>query len=228
MSRILIIDDDKEINKLIFDVLTNNNYDPYSVFSGEEALKEINNREYDLIILDLMLPNKSGEEVLEEIRRNCSIPIIVISAKGIIKKKIEVLKLGADDYLIKPFDLEELIARVECVIRRYNKELLKSKENILEFKDLVLNVDERRLIISEKEIQLTLKEYEILKMFLENPKRTFSKVNIYERLWEDEFLANDDILNTHISNLRNKLKKANNKVKYIETVWGLGYRLCKD
>lgn len=228
MSRILIIDDDKEINKLIFDVLTNNNYEPYSAFSGEEALKEINNREYDLIILDLMLPNKSGEEVLEEIRRNCSIPIIVISAKGIIKKKVEVLKLGADDYLIKPFDLEELIARVECVIRRYNKELLKSKENILEFKDLVLNVDERRLIISGKELQLTLKEYEILKMFLENPKRTFSKVNIYERLWEDEFLVNDDILNTHISNLRNKLKKANNEVKYIETVWGLGYRLCKD
>ncbi|MGL5480199.1 MAG: response regulator transcription factor [Clostridium sp.] len=228
MSRILIIDDDKEINKLIFDVLTNNNYEPYSAFSGEEALKEINNREYDLIILDLMLPNKSGEEVLEEIRQNCSIPIIVISAKGIIKKKVEVLKLGADDYLIKPFDLEELIARVECVIRRYNKELLKGKENILEFKDLVLNVDERRLIVSDKEIQLTLKEYEILKMFLENPKRTFSKVNIYERLWEDEFLANDDILNTHISNLRNKLKKANNKVKYIETVWGLGYRLCKD
>lgn len=228
MSRILIIDDDKEINKLIFDVLINNNYEPYSVFSGEEALKEITNREYDLIILDLMLPNKSGEEVLEEIRRNCSIPIIVISAKGIIKKKVEVLKLGADDYLIKPFDLEELIARVECVIRRYNKELLKSKENILEFKDLVLNIDERRLIVSGKDIQLTLKEYEILKMFLESPKRTFSKVNIYERLWEDEFLANDDILNTHISNLRNKLKKANNKVKYIETVWGLGYRLCKD
>lgn len=227
-KRILVVEDDREINNLLCHILEQNGYDIEAAFTGIDGISLAKAKEFNLIILDLMLPYKSGDEVLRELRMSSSVPVIIISAKGLTQTKVELLRLGADDYLTKPFDLEEVVARVESNIRRCELQPGVSENmGIFNYKDIELNTVSKQVEVNGNEISLTSKEYKILELLLRSQEKVFSKSNLFESVWNEEYFSDDNTLNTHMSNLRNKLKKANNDEKYIETLWGLGYRLYK-
>jgi DNA-binding response OmpR family regulator len=223
---ILIIEDHEDVNLMLAEALTDAGYQVKSSFTGIDDIQDIKNNVYDLILLDIMLPYKNGDEILKEMREFSDIPVIVISAKGMIGTKIDLLKLGADDYITKPFDLGEVVARVESNLRRSHKQNQESK--LVHYKDLVLDYSSKRVSIHDTDIELTAKEYMILELLLKHDGKVFTKSNLYESVWQDEYLGDDNAVKTHISNLRNKLKKVSPNVDYIETVWGLGYRLYKQ
>ena len=226
MDKILIIEDSEDVNLMLAEVLNCEGYQVKSVFNGVEGMIEANTEEYDLILLDIMLPYKSGDEILKEVRTFSDVPVIIISAKDIVGTKIDLLKLGADDYITKPFDLGEVVARVATNLRRSHKQ---EKENlILNYKDMKLDTNTKHVTVNEIELDLTAKEYLIIQLLMQNNGKVFSKANIYESIWKEEYLGDDNAVKTHISNLRNKIKNANPKEEYVETVWGLGYRLYKD
>lgn len=244
MSKILIIEDDKEINNLIKLYLEENSYTTESVFDGMKASKLLRERaeEFDLVILDIMLPFKSGDNVLSELRTHSNLPVIMLSAKDSVHTKIDMIRLGADDYMTKPFDLDELIVRIEAVLRRsirnVDDALSKSGKDVddisgnqserkLTYKNIIMDINAKRVYISENELELTAKEFEILELFLNNTTKLFSKSNIYESVWNEEYFVEDTTLKVHMSNLRSKLKKYDD-FDYIETVWGMGYRLRKS
>lgn len=226
MSTILVIEDNEDVNLMLTEALTDAGYVVKSAYNGIEGINEIKNCSYDLILLDIMLPYKSGDEILKEIRGFSEIPVIIISAKDMVGVKIDLLKLGADDYITKPFDLGEVVARVESNLRRCQKQIQVNK--VFRYKDMVLDDSTKRVSANGIEMELTTKEYMILEMLIKHQGKVFTKANLYESIWQDEYLGDENAVKTHISNLRNKLKKANPKVKYIETVWGLGYRLYKE
>ena len=223
MKRILIVEDNIDVNNMVREMLTNSQYEVFSAFNGIEAVKAIKKNTYDLVILDIMLPYKRGDEVLREIRQFTDIPVIILSAKDMVSTKIDLLKLGADDYITKPFDLGELVARVNVLFRRIDKNV--KKDNLIRYKDITLDGNLKNVFINNNKLELTAKEYLIMELFMKNKERIFSKEAIYEAVWGEEYLGDDNAVKTHMSNLRNKLKKASNNEEYIETVWGLGYRL---
>ena len=222
MKRILVVEDDKEINKMLSSFLEEQGYEVISVFDGREASRKLK-EEYDLILMDLMLPFKPGEILVRELREFSKVPVIVLSAKSMMETRLEVLRMGADDYILKPFDLNEVLVRMEVVLRRTMPEE-EEKPKIYQRKDLVLYPDENRVVFRDKNISLTQKEWLLLKLLMENPKKTFSKANLYETVWQDVYYYEDNTINVHMSNLRSKLKKETGQ-EYIETVWGIGYRL---
>lgn len=222
MHTILIIEDDKEICSMISDFLIKQGYNTIQVFDGLKGIHLAKSKSPSLIVLDIMLPYKSGDEVLKEIRSFSDAPVIVVSAKEMIQTKVDLFNLGADDYVTKPFDLNELLARIEVNIKRFYK--CESKSNILTYKDIQLNVHLKEVSVNDVLISLTPKEFEILKVILENPKRVFSKQHLYEIVWNESYAYDDHTINTHISNVRKKLKEKSN-VDYIQTVWGMGYKL---
>lgn len=225
-NTILIVEDNKDVNLMLAEALIDEGYKVESVYTGIDGISEIRNNNYDLILLDIMLPYKSGDEILKEIRSFSDVPVIIISAKDMVGVKIDFLKIGADDYITKPFDLGEVVARVETNLRRCRKEFKEVK--LFQYKDLKLDDNSKRVTISDTDIELTAKEYMILELLVKNRGKVFTKANLYEAVWLDEYLGDDNAVKTHISNLRNKLKKINPSEEYIETVWGLGYRLCKS
>lgn len=222
MAGILIVEDDTEINGLLKEYLSDKGYETVSVYDGLHVLDCIREKQIDLVLLDIMLPFKSGDLVLAEIRNRFTVPVIILSAKGTTQNKIDLLKLGADDYVTKPFDLEEVLARIESNLRRarYQRE----PDRILRCGELTLDTGRNRAFLKGEELTLTAKEYSILELFMEYPDKIFSKANLFESVWKEEFLCEDNTLNVHISNLRNKLKAVDPR-EYIETVWGIGYRL---
>lgn len=226
METILIIEDNKDVNLILAEALTDAGFAAVSAYTGMDGLKKINDTAIDLVLLDIMLPYKSGDQVLKEMRTFCDVPVIIISAKDMIGTKIDLFKLGADDYMTKPFDIGEVIARVESNLRRSRQNFIKN--NVFEYKDIVLNGNTKRAALNGKELELTAKEYEILELLIRNKGKVFTKANVYETVWKSEYLGDDNAVKTHISNLRNKLKKAGANHGYIETVWGLGYRLYPD
>lgn len=225
MQKILIIEDNKDVNLLLSNVIGEAGFETKSAYTGIDGLNEIKNNNYDLILLDIMLPYKSGDEILKEVRAFSDVPIIIISAKDMVGIKIDLLKLGADDYITKPFDIDEVIARIESNLRRYNK--INSSNNTLTYKDILLDCNSKSVKVNNNELNLTAKEYNILELLMKNKDKVFSKANLYEIIWDSEYLGDDKTIKTHMSNLRNKLKIANSSFEYIETVWGLGYRLSK-
>ena len=226
MSTILVIEDNEDVNLMLKEALTDAGYMVKSAYTGMEGINEIKNFRYDLVLLDIMLPYKSGDEILKELRGFSDIPVIVISAKDMVGTKIDFLKLGADDYITKPFDLGEVVARVQSNLRRAHKQIQESK--IFSYKDMVFDDDKKRVSVKGIELELTAKEYMILEMLIKYRGKVFTKANLYESIWKDEYLGDENAVKTHMSNLRNKLKKANPEEEYIETVWGLGYRLYKE
>lgn len=226
MSTILVIEDNEDVNLMIKEALTDAGYAVKSAFTGIEGINEIKNCAYDLVLLDIMLPYKSGDEILKEMREFSETPVIVISAKDMVGTKIDILRLGADDYITKPFDLSEMVARIEANLRRFKKQVQENK--IFQYKDLTLDDNTKRVSVNGIEIELTAKEYMILEMLIKYRGKVFTKANLYEAVWQDEYLGDENAVKTHMSNLRNKLKRANSQEEYIETVWGLGYRLCKE
>lgn len=210
---------------MLCETLKAEDYDVYCEFDGMAGMKALKEASFDLLILDIMLPYKSGDEILRELRGFSNMPTLVISAKDLVGTKIDLLKLGADDYITKPFDLGEIAARVAAHLRR--TKIQETLSSVYIYKDLELNTDEKRLSAAGQSIELTAKEFLIMELLLKNKGKVFSKVNIYETVWGEEYLGDDNAVKTHMSNLRNKLKKTNPNEEYIETVWGLGYRLCK-
>lgn len=224
--KILIVEDDDDINNLLKEILETENYKIAQGFSGTEGKLLFNMEKPDLVILDLMLPGLTGEQIVKEIRQTSVIPIIIISAKLDIDTKVELLKLGADDFIEKPFDIQEVVARVNAQIRRYmefsNKE---GMEDSIVYKNIELLDSERKVLVNKEEIKLTSKEYDILKLLFRYPKKVFTKSNLYQSIWGDDVYIDDNTLNVHISNLRNKIAKFDKDEEYIETVWGIGFRL---
>lgn len=225
-ANISIVEDDNEINNMLATLFTKTGYNVRQAFSGTEAKLYLEQIEFHLVLLDLMIPGISGEQLLLDIRATKEMPIIVITAKLDKQLKLDLLRAGADDYIIKPFDLEEVSARVYSNIRRYlefNKG--PSSKERLSYKDILMDVDTKEVLVNSKLVTLTAREFAILELLLRNPKKVFTKANLFESVWGDQYLGDDNTVNVHMSNLRNKLTKANPQGDYIETIWGMGYRL---
>ena len=226
--RILIVEDDNEIGELLEKYLKGNGYETDRAANGLEALNKIEKEDFSLVLLDIMLPFKSGDQVLKTVRETKDVPVIIISAKDMIQTKIDVMRMGADDYITKPFDLDEVLVRIEAVLRRTEggSGITTGAEKKIQYKNIEMDRNAARVFVKGEEITLTSKEYAILELLLTNPEKMFSKSNIYESVWEDAYIYDDNTLMVHISNLRNKLKELDDE-EYIETIWGMGYRLAK-
>lgn len=222
MEKILIVEDDNNINQMVYEMFTKAGYSCTSAFSGTEALLRAESGEFGLIILDLMLPGMSGDEVLKNIRKKSSVPVIVLSAKDELDTKVDLLTLGANDYMTKPFELKELEARA-LVQLRDNK--TGHNGGIIEFKQLKYDMQKKQVSISGENIPLTVHELKIMELLLRHPGQVFSKNEIYEYVWDDYYIGEDKTINVHISNIRQKIKKVTD-TEYIETVWGLGFKLA--
>jgi len=214
------VEDDNDINNLLYEVLTKNGYHATQAYSGTEARLLFERGEYSLVLLDLMLPGISGEELISIFRKASNVPIIVLSAKQGANDKIYTLRTGADDYVTKPFDEGELLARVDANLRRANY-VGNEKTAILTYKDLKMDIQARTLTVNGEPVALTGREFDILQLLISNPKKVFTKENIYESVWRDEFFGDDKTVNVHISNLRTKLGKTDD----IKTVWGIGFKM---
>lgn len=223
MKRILIVEDDKNINELLQNLLKRNGYETLSAYSGTEGIL-LHDQSIDLILLDLMLPGRNGEEIIEDLKEKNDVPIIVMSAIDEIDKKVNLFELGADDYLTKPFENRELLARIKVQLRHEKKI---ADTSILRYKDIELNTKNYTVICNDQNILLTKNEFELLKVFMEYPDQVLTKSNLFELVWGDEESADDNTLNVHISKIRNKLNSANPHEEYIETVWSIGYRMKK-
>lgn len=197
-----------------------------SVKDGELALQEFYSKDFDLILLDIMLPKLNGKEVLRKIRESSTIPVIIISAKDSELDKILGLELGADDYITKPFSLNELIARINASLRRvsYFKNSL-PKESKIQRGELTLDLDNYQLIKNGTPIDLTAKEFEIIKLLLENPKKVFTKTQLFSSIWQDDFMKDENTVMVHIRRVREKIEDNPSEPKYIKTIWGIGYKL---
>lgn len=222
MKKILIIEDDKNINDMLKALLRSNGYETLGAYSGTEGIM-LHDDKVDLILLDLMLPGKTGEEIIEELKKKNNVPVIVMSAIHDVDKKIDLFELGADDYITKPFDNKELLARIKIQLNhQYN-----SRNNILKFKDILLDTLNYTVMCNNKNITLTKNEFEILKALMEHPNQVLTKSNLFDLVWGNLESADDNTLNVHISKIRNKLAECNSNNEYIETVWSVGYRLKK-
>lgn len=220
---ILIVEDSRDVNGVLCEALNMAGYETDSAYDGISAMKKLKSSEYELLILDIMLPYKSGDMILKELREFSMVPVIVISAKDMTCTKVELLKMGADDYITKPFDLDEVVARVESNLRRTAKKNVVSRK--YSYGALEFDEENGTVRIDGKEVDLTQKEYCILRIMIQNPAKVFTKANLYETVWNEEYTGDDNTIKAHMSNLRNKLKKAGDEFDYIETVWGLGYRM---
>ena len=223
--KILIVEDDLEISKLLADFLQGNGYEVLCQYDGLHVLDCIQEHQIDLILLDIMLPYRSGDTIHADIRKFSTVPVIVISAKETTQNKIDLLRLGADDYITKPFDMEEVLARIESNLRRI--QFQNSTPSSLKCNDLVLDLDGNRAMLQGAELPLTAKEFAILELLMKYPDKIFSKANLFQSVWNTEYISEDNTLNVHISNLRNKMKAICPDKEFIDTVWGIGYRLHK-
>ncbi|MBQ3692953.1 MAG: response regulator transcription factor [Clostridia bacterium] len=222
MNRILIIEDDNDINNLIKDTFTKNGYSCTQAFSGTEGLMYAKNDTFDLIILDLMLPGMNGENVAKNIKAEKSVPIIIVSAKDSIDTKVDLLTSGADDYLTKPFEIRELLARAALQIRKTAAD--GSAESTLSFGDITLDKTLYSVKVGGKSASLTKQEFKILELLMTHPNKIYSKQEIYSYAWDDMYIGEDKTVNVHISNIRKKIKSVGGTAA-IETVWGIGFRL---
>ena len=223
---ILIVEDDNDINQMLKELLTQHHYVVRQAFSGTEALLYVKNEMPTAVILDLMLPGMSGEQLLEEIKKiNPEIAVIIASAKDDVSVRIQLLRAGADDFIVKPFDTDELLARLEAVLRRNGGNRAMNSSKQLTYKDIVMEPEYFKITVSGQEVSLTRREYLILKLLITYPGKVFTKNNIYESVWNEEYLGEDNAVNVHISNIRQKLAKANQEESYIQTVWGIGFKM---
>lgn len=223
--KILVVEDDNDINQLLCSIIRKSGYVPQPAYSGTEAMIYSKKQEWHMVLLDLMLPGLTGEELLEKISKQSTVPVIIISAKGEQQTKIATLRTGADDFITKPFDIDEVSARIDSCLRRYRRLATSPQGRKVTYKDIHLDMDTKELAVNGSEITLTAREYAILELLMSFPKKVFTKRNVFETVWGNEFLGDENTINVHMSNLRNKLSKANPDEEYIETVWGMGYRL---
>lgn len=238
MRRILVVEDDSEIRKLLKDYLTGYDYDVTEAKEGNQASELIASECFDVILMDMMLPFRSGDVLIRELRgrkddlKAARTPVIVISAKSGSETRIETIRIGADDYIIKPFNLDEVLVRIEAVLRRSADGAYASSDSeqgggVLSFGDLEYSEANNMVTFKDSPVKLTAKEMMLLAILLKNPQKTFTKANLYESVWNDTYIYEDNTINVHMSNLRSKLKNATGQ-DYIETVWGIGYKLKQE
>lgn len=224
---ILVVDDEKEIRDLIGIYLANEGYKVLKAGNGLEALNCLEKQEVDLIILDIMMPNMDGMEACIKIREDKNMPIIMLSAKSEDMDKIMGLTTGADDYVTKPFNPLELLARVKSQLRRYKKlnVVPEKQEGVIEIDDMVINTDTHEVRVGDKEIKLTPREFEILFLLARNKGIVFSIEKIYESVWKEDFFESDNTVMVHIRKIREKIEENPRKPRFIKTVWGVGYKI---
>lgn len=227
-NKILIVEDDESVSEMMKNYLVKEGYEVLTAFDGEEGIAKFNNGSFDLMILDIMMPKLNGIELMKLVRENSPIPILIVSAKDTDVEKALGLELGADDYMAKPFSMIELSARVKAAIRRannYSKIENEEKTEIINYCDLTVDIANFSLTKNGRAIKLTSKEFDILKLFIKNPKRVFTKAQVYSIIWNDDYFGDENVINVHMSRLREKIEDDPSNPKYIKTIWGIGYKL---
>ncbi len=228
--KILLVEDDLEISTMLKNFLATENYEVVTAYDGESACEKFFSEDYSLVLLDLMIPKKNGIEVMGKIRESSTVPIIILSAKDTDFDKTLGLSLGADDYITKPFSVTEMAARIKANIRRNTQYAAGAsmQRPVLIKGTLTMNLNDYSVKKDGKEIELTAKEFEILKLLLQNPKKVYTKEQIYSLVWKDAYLGDENAVNVHISRLRTKIEDNPRDPKYIITVWGIGYKAGGD
>jgi len=227
-NKILIIEDDIAISEMVKNYLIKDGFLVTTAFNGEEGIVKYLNDDFDLVILDLMMPKLDGMETMKLIREKSSVPILIMSAKDSDVDKAIGLGLGADDYITKPFSMIEISARIKAGIRRATKysSNQKAEENVpIKMGDLTVDLDNFLVIKNGQPIQLTSKEFEILKLFINNPNRVFTKAQIYSFVWKEEYYGDENVINVHMRRVREKIEDDPSNPQYIKTLWGIGYKL---
>ena len=228
MARILLIEDNNDIQEILYSLLSED-YEVLQAFSGTEGLRLFHQEAVDLVLLDIMLPGKNGDQVLEVIRLQSQVPVIMMTALGDKHLISQYLLAGANDYIVKPFNLDEVATRVTVQLRNQPTVAQEAQASQkLSFKNLVLNPETFELESGEQTVRLGKKEFQILETLLAHPKKIFTKEELYEAVWEEVYLPGDNTLNAQLSNLRKKIAQLDPNEDYIETVWGLGVRLKGD
>ncbi|WP_425447373.1 response regulator transcription factor [Dethiothermospora halolimnae] len=225
--KVLVVEDDVNINNMTKEALMKEGYEVSQAFHGLEGVEKFQRDDYNMVILDIMMPVMDGIEVMRRIREKSKVPIIILSAKGEETDKVIGLGMGADDYIVKPFSVAELMARVKSNIRRsiYYSETKVSHKDTYQYRDVKFDMDNYVVTKKGEEISLTAKEMKILKLFFENPNRVFTKVQIYDNVWGEDFVSDYRTVTVHMTRLRGKIEDDPNNPKLIETVWGIGYKL---
>lgn len=231
MAKILVIEDNSEIQEILKTLLIEE-HEVIQAFSGTEGIMQFDKGDIDLVLLDIMLPGKNGDQVLQAIRQTSQTPVIMLTALSDKKLISQYLLDGANDYIVKPFDLNEVFARVTVQLRQngeHQSEDQREIDNLVQnFKNIQFDADSFEISNSTETIRLAKKECQILQMLLHHPKKIFTKEELYELIWEESYLPGDNTLNTHLSNLRKKLYQLDPNHEYIETIWGVGVRLKGD
>lgn len=225
--KILLVEDDAEISEMLKNYLATENYEVVCAFDGQQACAMFDDASYDLVLLDLMIPKISGMGVMQHIREKSFVPIIILSAKDSESDKTLGLGLGADDYITKPFSVVEVLARIKAALRRtmhYDSAAAKEPA-VLRAGELVMNLSDYTVQKGEESIDLTAKEFEILKLFMQNPKKVYTKEQLYSLVWQDAYCGDENAVNVHISRLRNKIEEDPRNPRYVLTVWGIGYKM---
>lgn len=226
MARILLIEDNNDIQEILYSLLSED-HEVLQAFSGTEGLRLFQQESIDLVLLDIMLPGKNGDQVLEEIRLQSQVPVIMMTALGDKHLISQYLLAGANDYIVKPFNLDEVAARVTVQLRGSQQFQSKPAGETL-IKNIRLLPDTFEIASGDQSMRLGKKEFQIFQTLLAHPKKIFTKEELYESVWEETYLPGDNTLNAHLSNLRKKLAQLDNSTDYIETIWGLGVRLKED
>lgn len=224
--KLLLVEDDMEISTMLKTFLTTEQFEIVTAPDGESACETFFSDEFSLVLLDLMIPKINGMEVMRKIRQSSTVPIIIISAKDTDSDKTLGLGLGADDYITKPFSVTEVLARIKANIRRttqYDAGTSAGRPVIVKGA-LTMDLNDYSVKKDGKDIELTAKEFEILKLLLQNPKKVYTKEQIYSLVWKDAYLGDENAVNVHISRLRTKIEDNPRKPDYIITVWGIGYK----
>ncbi|OKP88803.1 DNA-binding response regulator [Paenibacillus helianthi] len=235
-QRVLLIEDDEAISEMVRSYLVKEGYEVETAFDGETAERLFHRSgAYDLVLLDLMLPKRSGNDVLQTIRRDSLVPVLIMSAKDSDVDKALGLGFGADDYITKPFSMIELAARVKAAIRRAGYAAagsasqetapVEAKSNRISLRGLTVDFDNFSALKNGEEVKLTAKEFQILKLFVSSPGRVYTKAQIYSSVWEDDYYGDENVINVHMRRLREKIEDDPSKPEYIKTLWGIGYKL---
>lgn len=229
--KILLVEDDIEISNMLRNFLLTENFEVIAAKDGAEACQLFQEISFDLVLLDLMIPKISGMEVMQQIRKESVVPIIIMSAKDTDSDITLGLGLGADDYIIKPFSVTQVVARIKANLRRTQQyaplspTVSDKEKTIFTCRDLILNADDYSVQKNGQKLELTAKEFDILKLLLQNPKKVYTKEQIYSLIWNDAYLGDENAVNVHISRLRNKIEDNPRSPEYVITVWGIGYKL---
>lgn len=227
-NKILLVEDDRDIVDMVRQYLTKEGFDVTAVYDGEEGMEAFRKERFDLLLVDIMMPRLDGIELVKIVRETSAVPILIMSAKDSDIDKALGLGFGADDYIAKPFSMIEISARIKAAIRRatkYAADALPTKpDRIVTVGDLTIDLDNFSVAKNDKELKLTSKEFDILKLFVTNPNRVFTKAQIYGFVWNDEYYGDENVINVHMRRLREKIEDEPSSPKYIKTLWGIGYK----